>query len=392
MYSEDCVTSSLKMNLLYITHLYNKLVMSDIEFSDTEDIELKSCNNCKRQQPKTQFIHSRTHKQCKICANCRMVDKKCRSNPTSKRYILSQHYQKLKNSLPPCKICSDNENLHKEFNHIDPLGEKDINMKKENIVARCNSIELMDKEASKCECLCRKCHNKITQLQINSKKKNNKTTSRVQKLKRLVDDIKRQIGKCQADCNDIFDPEIPSFYEFDHINRQDKVDNISCMVRGNLPIETIKEEISKCQLLCGYCHLKKTMEEHRINYYNNVTSRIIKREIKDKKLSQEQVNEIRKIWSTDFNIQQKDLAKTYGVSRSYISGITRNVIYKSISYISITNRPKIVKSLRKLSDCDIREIRKLYSGGGIKYQDIAKVFSCSISYVGQICRNIYRKE
>jgi len=364
--------------------------------SDTDEYT-KSCVCCKRIQSFSQFIDCRTKKQCATCANCRMIYKQSRMNPNTKKFKLNAHYQKLKESLPPCRMCGDNETFHKEFNHIDPKGEINPEMKKIKIVAHCKTIELMDKEASKCECLCRKCHRKFTQSLLEKNKErirpketvnNKKARKKILKLRERVNNIKRQIGKCQdINCNDIFDSENMSFYEFDHIEREYKTNSICRMIDGAFLFEMIKKEIDKCQLLCGYCHLTKTINEHNQSFKETVTDRVMKFDKNTfTKLTQKQVDEIRKIWSTDFSVQQKDLEKQFNIHRSEISGIVRNKNWISKDYIPIKNRPKMKLSGRKLSDSDIIKIIEMYKKGNCTYKEISKLFNCSKSYIGQICR------
>ncbi len=51
----------------------------------------------------------------------------------------------------------------------------------------------------------------------------------------------------------------PVVLEFHH--REGKEKAISEMVGGGYPIETIRSEIDKCDVLCANCHRKKTMSE-----------------------------------------------------------------------------------------------------------------------------------
>jgi hypothetical protein len=46
--------------------------------------------------------------------------------------------------------------------------------------------------------------------------------------------------------------EIPEILEFHHVDRKDKVDNISAMITHNSP--KLEEELSKCVLVCPTCH------------------------------------------------------------------------------------------------------------------------------------------
>ena len=56
--------------------------------------------------------------------------------------------------------------------------------------------------------------------------------------------------------------------EFDHINRSAK--DFSIMSKWKLPLDDIKEELDKCQLLCKSCHLKKTKEDLGQHDYSGV--------------------------------------------------------------------------------------------------------------------------
>jgi len=45
------------------------------------------------------------------------------------------------------------------------------------------------------------------------------------------------------------------FIHFDHINPEDKIDNISSMIcDSSYSIQDISLEISKCRILCAFCH------------------------------------------------------------------------------------------------------------------------------------------
>lgn len=49
--------------------------------------------------------------------------------------------------------------------------------------------------------------------------------------------------------------------EFDHINPDDKVENISDMVKRGFAFSKIEAELKKCQVLCCNCHRRKTAEQ-----------------------------------------------------------------------------------------------------------------------------------
>lgn len=49
----------------------------------------------------------------------------------------------------------------------------------------------------------------------------------------------------------------PVVLEFDHRNRNDKIESVSVMIR-NSSWKRIKSEIQKCDVLCANCHRRKT--------------------------------------------------------------------------------------------------------------------------------------
>lgn len=46
--------------------------------------------------------------------------------------------------------------------------------------------------------------------------------------------------------------------DFDHKNKNDKIDNIAHLVNRNWSLKKIKEEISKCDIVCANCHRERT--------------------------------------------------------------------------------------------------------------------------------------
>lgn len=56
--------------------------------------------------------------------------------------------------------------------------------------------------------------------------------------------------------------------EFDHINPQDKLFNISQAVRLDKKWFDVIEEIKKCRILCANCHKKHTASQ--ANWYKNI--------------------------------------------------------------------------------------------------------------------------
>ena len=81
------------------------------------------------------------------------------------------------------------------------------------------------------------------------------------KNKEYIDNIKLKIGGCQK-CDRMVTLETTCCFDFDHIVRDKKALNISALARYSYDAKgIIDNEIKKCQLLCCYCHRKKTFSE-----------------------------------------------------------------------------------------------------------------------------------
>ena len=72
-----------------------------------------------------------------------------------------------------------------------------------------------------------------------------------------------QNKKC-ADCKKTYHP---AALDFDHV-KGNKVGNISQMTSDGYSLESIKQEIEKCEIRCANCHRIKTARTH--NWYKNI--------------------------------------------------------------------------------------------------------------------------
>jgi len=59
----------------------------------------------------------------------------------------------------------------------------------------------------------------------------------------------------------------PIVLQFDHIS-DDKFKNVSNLVGGRYSLDTINEEISKCDVRCANCHIRKTSIDQ--NWYKDI--------------------------------------------------------------------------------------------------------------------------
>jgi hypothetical protein len=53
----------------------------------------------------------------------------------------------------------------------------------------------------------------------------------------------------------------PMCLDFDHVDRSTKKTRVSTLVQRYCRLETIKEEIEKCEVRCANCHRRKTIKE-----------------------------------------------------------------------------------------------------------------------------------
>lgn len=61
------------------------------------------------------------------------------------------------------------------------------------------------------------------------------------------------------DCKNIYNPVV---MDFDHLHA--KTANVSRLVHSSLSLESIREEITKCELVCANCHRIRTYERKRL--------------------------------------------------------------------------------------------------------------------------------
>lgn len=55
----------------------------------------------------------------------------------------------------------------------------------------------------------------------------------------------------------------PVLLEFDHLDGKEKENNISSLMSNATNVDILFKEIEKCQVLCSYCHKRKTAKQFR---------------------------------------------------------------------------------------------------------------------------------
>lgn len=123
------------------------------------------------------------------------------------------------------------------------------------------SRDTMRSEAAKCQHLCGRCHVKVTIAREPGSRYNRKSLAIREKLE-YVNRLKEKNGGCSI-CK-FWDPTIVRFFQMDHIDPSQKVDNISAMVQSpSYTMEDIVNECNKCRVLCQHCHVIHTSKQKR---------------------------------------------------------------------------------------------------------------------------------
>jgi hypothetical protein len=141
-----------------------------------------------------------------------------------------------------------------DFDHI--LGTKVGNIS--SMVHVPVSIETLQNEISKCDLVCVLCHRDRTYSR-NLKNLNLNLNKWTILNRQIVIDAK---SKPCSICGSSYDHWK---MDFDHIKKKNF--GIASLMNGKRHyVKRLKEEISKCQLLCALCHRRKTMLEHGANH------------------------------------------------------------------------------------------------------------------------------
>jgi len=210
---------------------------------------------------------------CKKCHRYRDIQYINKNNGRSDqrtRYLLRQGKS--------CEICGCSEPIMLEFDHLNPK-------EKNNGISRLSTTKILE-EIKKVRILCIFCH------RLHSKAQ--RGIIKITPKRQYVNEIKLSIGKCQS-CNRLITPETTCCFDFDHINPDNKIMEVSQMVSKSYSYQKINDEIKKCQMLCCYCHRRKTTKQ-----LNHAEHHKIKIKLKEKKIENLCVNCGEKIYERAF--------------------------------------------------------------------------------------------
>jgi len=89
--------------------------------------------------------------------------------------------------------------------------------------------------------------------QVGARLRSHGQLSPVEERRRYVQLKKIAVGQCKI-CHLVCDENTHVAFAWDHLDRKDKVLNLSRMVNRKYTIQQINDEIAKCRLLCHCCH------------------------------------------------------------------------------------------------------------------------------------------
>jgi hypothetical protein len=223
----------------------------DQEIKDNQ----KQCHRCLTVKDTEMFIDdNKEYENCKPCRQHKR-DNSLKRHDKRRKFVL----QLKINMGGRCVDCGTQDLEVLEFDHV---GDDKV-----NVVRRIYNYEGMREEADKCVLRCCTCHliktkdtivtqdidETIDNPQVRSQRKNR------QRAREFVDNIKSTSDGCQ-ECG-WYDINNLQVLHFDHIDSADKEHNISRLVSTGRKLELIQAEINKCRILCGNCHIKRTLRQ-----------------------------------------------------------------------------------------------------------------------------------
>ena len=230
-------------------------------------IEFKKCvyQNCLKELPITEFNKKATsfdgyQTYCKACTRKSVHFQDSVRSATMRLFFHEKE----------CGDCSENDTTLLECDHIHDDKSKMKNGKKiGNLIG--NSRKNLAMELNKCEIVCAFCHRLRTQSRKTFRIENASPGYLDKRSK--MHKAKFEIGKCTL-CPRLVNETNISAFDFDHINPNTKISEVTTMLRTS-PWSEILVEIAKCQLLCVNCHRKKTASEQKFRKLEDFTEDVI---------------------------------------------------------------------------------------------------------------------
>lgn len=107
------------------------------------------------------------------------------------------------------------------------------------------------------------------------------------------------------------------------------------------------------------------------------------------KLTEKQVIEIKKLLAA--GAKQREIAEKFNVSRESISRIQKGIVWSHVEVAGFTpfkRSPEGAKGNSRISEDDVRTIRKLHSTGKYSYQSLARIYGVSDKNISMLVRRV----
>lgn len=227
----------------------------------------KQCHRCLTVKHNSYFIENNT--EYENCDNCRKYKRiQSLERHHSRRKFLLQ----LKiNMGGKCIDCNTNDLEILEFDHV---GDKVTEIKK-----IWNYQGMLD-EAEQCVLRCCNCHiiktkDTVIKQTIDETKSGRLEYYRVyrERARQYVENLKINSNGCE-ECG-WFNKNYLQVLHFDHLDLDNKDNDISRLVSTGVALKRIQLEIDKCRLLCGNCHRKHTLRQFNypvLELINNIAN------------------------------------------------------------------------------------------------------------------------
>lgn len=185
----------------------------------------------------------------------------------------------------------------------------------------------------------RKAYKREKNRQQNIKTPYNYISQKYRGLSRKLEIIKERGGKCEI-CG--YDKNIAAL-EFHHIDKENKLFNIDVRKFSNYTLETLRNELNKCMLLCSNCHREIHNPSLSINNIQNTLDEIYKIKTSNKSKINTEYGSICPVCNKRF---YKATGKIYCSKKCRETALYNNYP----SYDEITEQYNILKSWEKVAN------------------------------------------
>lgn len=235
---------------------------------------MKACTKCNTQQELSEFSKQSKAPDglaywCKRCYSEQKINlynaniDQSRENTNNRRKERTTWFRQLKLNNP-CKDCGIIYSSYcMDYDHLSDKIKSVTRMVLDNTPKH----KILE-EIKKCELVCVLCHNTRTKNRLDEKYKEKKYSKGALRNIEIINTAKNK--PCMY-CSILYEPHN---MQLDHIDHETKYKDV-CDLK-NFKEETLRVEISKCQVVCALCHrIKSIIEKDDDLVKNKISNRVI---------------------------------------------------------------------------------------------------------------------